>query len=89
MTDLHAALEQCTGQHRGEQACPSPTNSADLRQEEHSGDPSLVNGLSKASSQYVETGALSSPTVCMSPVKQASHRVPCFHTIAVTEGFAS
>ena len=76
MTSLHAPLEQCTGQHKGEQACPSPTSSADLRQEEHSGDPSLVNGLSKASSQYVETGALSSPTDCTSPLQQASHRVP-------------
>ena len=77
-TGLHAALEQYTGQHKGEQACPSHTHSADLRQEEHSGDPSLVNGFSKASSQYVETGALSSPTVCTSPLKQASHRVPVF-----------
>lgn len=76
MTGLHTALEQYMGQHKGEQVYPSSTNAADLRQEEHSGDPSLVNGLSKASSQCVETDALSSPIVCTSPLKQASHKVP-------------
>ena len=75
MAGLHAALEQYVGRRKGEQTS-SLSTSADLRQEERSGDPSLDSRLSKPSNRCIEPSAVSSPMDPLSHLEQAGNSLP-------------